>query len=112
MLRYQLPSSQHAVLQGEDGQARLVSEAAIPSLPPGFVLVKTFAVALNHSDHKVLNNFPIPGAYVGTDFSGTVVQLADDVDPGTLPLDTMVSGIAFCFSPTSSSAYPLRTKTP
>ncbi|KAF4627057.1 hypothetical protein G7Y89_g11096 [Cudoniella acicularis] len=100
----QLPSSQRAVQQGDDGRPLLVSEAAIPSLPPGFVLVKTFAVALNPADYKILKNFPIPGAYIGTDFSGTVVQVADDVKSNPLKPGTMVCGAAFGFAPAPRQA--------
>ncbi|RYP69624.1 hypothetical protein DL769_005244 [Monosporascus sp. CRB-8-3] len=93
------PSFQRAIQQGDDGRPRLVDEAAIPSLPPGFVLVKTSAVALNPTDHKIIKNFPMSGAYVGTDFSGTVVRAADDVDSDALKPGTMVSGAAFSFAP-------------
>ncbi|KAJ8130089.1 hypothetical protein O1611_g3540 [Lasiodiplodia mahajangana] len=94
-----LPSSQCAIQQGDDGQLRLVRNAAIPPLLPGFALIKTSAVSLNPSDFKVMKNYPIQGAYVGTDFSGTVVQTADDVDPNMLRPGTMVCGSAFCFAP-------------
>jgi NADPH:quinone reductase-like Zn-dependent oxidoreductase len=98
-----LPDFQCAIQQGDDGRPRFVNEAAIPSLPPGFVLVKTIAVALNPSDHKIMKNFPIQGAYIGADFSGTVVQIANGTDegPGTgsLKVGTMVCGAAFGFAP-------------
>ncbi|KAI1372087.1 zinc-binding dehydrogenase [Hypoxylon crocopeplum] len=100
----QLPSSQRAVKQGDDGRLCLVEDAAIPPLPPGFVLVKTYAVALNPSDYKIAHNFPIPGSYIGTDFSGAVVQVADDVDPDTVKLGAMVCGASFGFSPVHRSA--------
>ncbi|KAI1467234.1 MFS general substrate transporter [Daldinia caldariorum] len=104
MAMTQLPPSQQALQQDDNGQPYLVDKAAIPSLPPGYVLVKTYAVALNPSDHKILRNFPIPGAYLGSDFSGTVVQAAADVDTDALKLGTMVSGAAFNFSPTHRKA--------
>lgn len=98
----QLPSSQRAIQQDDDGRPYLANEAVVPSLPPGFVLVKTSAVALNPSDHKLLTNFPIPGAFIGADFCGTVVQTAaegvgsaDLVKPGT-----EVCGSTFGFAPT------------
>ncbi|KAI1661698.1 zinc-binding dehydrogenase [Daldinia decipiens] len=100
MAATQLPSFQRAVQQDENGQPRVVSKASIPSLPSGFALVKTYAVALNPSDHKILHNFPIPGGYIGSDFSGTVVQTADDVNTDILKPGTMVSGAAFNFAPT------------
>lgn len=69
-----VPSSQRAVKQdGESGQPRIVNCAALPELVPGTVLVKTAAVALNPSDHKILTNYPLAEAYIGADFAGTVV---------------------------------------
>ncbi|KAI0470443.1 hypothetical protein GGR56DRAFT_678640 [Xylariaceae sp. FL0804] len=41
------------------------SDAAIPPLPLGFVLVKTSDVALNLFDYKVSTNYPLTGACVG-----------------------------------------------
>jgi NADPH:quinone reductase-like Zn-dependent oxidoreductase len=93
-----LPSSQRAIQQDGNGKLHVANEAAIPSLLPGFVLVKTYAVALNPSDYKIQKNFPLPGAYVGIDFSGTVVQVADDVD--SIKPGTEVFGAAFTFSST------------
>ncbi|KAI0894507.1 zinc-binding dehydrogenase [Annulohypoxylon nitens] len=93
-----LPNYQCAIQQGDDGKARLVNNAAIPTLPPGYVLIKTSAVAINPTDYKILQNFPVPGAYVGIDFCGTVVQAADDVDLNALKLGTMVSGCSFSFT--------------
>lgn len=91
-----LPSSQLAIQQDGNGKLHVAGDAAIPPLLPGYVLVKTYAVALNPSDYKIQKNFPIPGAYVGIDFSGTVVQVADDVD--SIKPGTEVFGAAFTFS--------------
>ncbi|KAK7702442.1 putative secondary metabolism biosynthetic enzyme [Diaporthe eres] len=99
MVSTYIPTSQRALQQGEDGRLHVVNDAPIPPLLPGYVLVKTHAVALNPSDHKITTGFPIPGAYSGSDFSGTVVQLADDVDPAAWPLGSQVCGAAFGFSP-------------
>lgn len=94
-----LPSTQRAIQEGEDGLPRLVNDAAIPTLPPGYVLVKTFAVALNPSDYKLQKNFPISGAYTGADFSGTVVKAADDVYSHALPVGIVVSSSINSFTP-------------
>ncbi|KAI0203699.1 zinc-binding dehydrogenase [Astrocystis sublimbata] len=99
-----LSSSQCAIQQSDDGRARLVHNVAIPPLLPGFVLVKTYAVSLNPSDHKILKNYPIQEAYMGADFSGTVVEAADDVDPNMVAPGTMVCGTAFCFAPAHRQA--------
>jgi NADPH:quinone reductase-like Zn-dependent oxidoreductase len=42
-------------------------------------MVKTVAVALNPSDHKMGTTFPTPGAVIGMDFSGIVAS----IHPGT-----------------------------
>lgn len=95
----QLLSRQHAIQQGNDGRPLFVTDAAVPALLPGHVLVKTFAVSLNPADHKILSNFPLPGAFVGTDFSGIVVEAADDVKEDTMiKPGTWVSGATFCFA--------------
>lgn len=96
---FHIPPSQRAVQQGEDGRLHLVNDAAIPPLLPGYVLVKTTAVALNPSDHKITKGFPLPGAYAGTDFCGTVVQLADPVESSPWKLGDVVCGAAFGFAP-------------
>lgn len=102
-MSFPIPSSQRAVQQDQIGRLRLVDDAAIPTLLPGYALVKTHAVALNPSDHKISHNFPLPGAYCGTDFSGTIVQLAppaSDADsvPSQWKVGDMVCGAAFCFA--------------
>lgn len=99
MVSIDIPISQRALQQGEDGRLGVINDAAIPPLLPGYVLVKTHAAALNPSDHKITTGFPIPGAHSGSDFSGAVVQLADDVDPAVWPLGSQVCGAAFGFSP-------------
>lgn len=98
-MSFYIPSTQRAVQQDRNGRLRLASNAAIPPLPPGYVLVKTFAVALNPSDHKIANGFPLPGAYSGTDFCGRIVRLAESIDPAQCKLGDMVCGAAFQFSP-------------
>ncbi|KAK6071844.1 zinc-binding dehydrogenase [Seiridium cupressi] len=79
----QLPATQHAIQQDS------------------YILVKSFAVGLNPSDHKLATKFLIPGAYIGGDFSSEVVQIADDVNASSLGLEhgTLVSGVAIGFNP-------------
>src|SRR3954451_20820835 len=104
MASYSVSSTQRAIQQDQNGRARIFNDAAVPPLEPGHVLVRTLAVALNPSDHKLLNNFPIPGAYLGLDFSGIVVRVASDVDPETLKPGTMVCGAACGFTPEDRKA--------
>ncbi|KAK6065876.1 zinc-binding dehydrogenase [Seiridium cupressi] len=80
----QLPATQHAIQQDSKGRTYLNDEAAVPPLPSGYILVKSFAVGLNPSDHKLATKFPIPGAYIGGDFSKH---------------GTLVSGVAIGFNP-------------
>jgi NADPH:quinone reductase-like Zn-dependent oxidoreductase len=64
---------QSAIVQDQRGNPKFVNSQPLPQLVAGTVLVKTAAVALNPSDHKMGLNFPTPGAVVGIDFAGTVV---------------------------------------
>ncbi|KAK2603433.1 hypothetical protein QQS21_004384 [Conoideocrella luteorostrata] len=99
MTLQEIPSSQRVIQQGEDGKLYLVDGAAVPALPPGYVLVKTSAVALNPSDNKIATRFPILGARVGTDFCGTVSRVADgDCTAASLRPGDVVCGAAFCFA--------------
>ncbi|KAI9695817.1 MAG: hypothetical protein M1820_008411 [Bogoriella megaspora] len=106
MALHHLPATQHAIQQDNKGQLYMNDEAAIPPLPSGHILVKTLAVALNPSDYKLATKFPVPDAYIGVDFSGQVVQIADDVDANSLRLEhgTLVSGAAIGFNPGNRKA--------
>ncbi|KAI0013522.1 GroES-like protein [Xylariaceae sp. FL0662B] len=84
----QLPSSQSAIIQNSFGFPILTHEADIPILLPGTLLVKTRAVALNPSDTKMGATFPSPGAIIGTDFAGEIVQIHPEA--GRLRLDLNV----------------------
>lgn len=71
----QLPSSQTAIVQDDAGKATLKHDALVPHLQPGTLLVKTVAVALNHSDYKMGLAFTSPGAVMGGDFAGHIVAI-------------------------------------
>ncbi|KJZ71172.1 hypothetical protein HIM_09427 [Hirsutella minnesotensis 3608] len=93
-----VPLYQQALRQGPNGQPQIVDSADIPILIPGFVLVTTEAVALNPSDYKIMTNFPLPKAFLGADFCGTVVEMADDVAAtSSLMIGSLVAGAAFNF---------------
>lgn len=47
----------------------------IPELRPGYILVKTFAVALNPTDWTSLDAVGEPGTIVGCDYAGIVEQV-------------------------------------
>jgi NADPH:quinone reductase-like Zn-dependent oxidoreductase len=55
----------------------------LPVLLPDQVLVHVAAVALNPCDWKMPTNFPCPGAGVGSDFSGTIIQVGQRVSLDT-----------------------------
>ncbi|KAI1275624.1 GroES-like protein [Xylaria sp. FL0933] len=83
-----------AIRQDESGQPKIVTKAIPPQLLPDTVIIKTIAVALNPSDYKILKNYPLPGAQVGSDFAGTVVDGQE------------VEGVPGCESPSREPALP------
>ena len=62
----------------DTGKYKLVHHAAMPNIPPGQVLSRTEAVALDPAGAKMIDYSPVPGIG-GFDFSGTVVQVGDAV---------------------------------
>ncbi|KAF2138175.1 uncharacterized protein K452DRAFT_234937 [Aplosporella prunicola CBS 121167] len=58
--------------------AKLVANAPIPKLRPGYIKAKTVAVALNPTDWKHVDFLADSGAIVGCDYSGIV----EEVGPG------------------------------
>ncbi|OCK81704.1 putative zinc-binding oxidoreductase ToxD [Lepidopterella palustris CBS 459.81] len=65
------------------GQAAVVS-APLPRLRPGYVMVKTQAVALNPTDWKHIDWMPTPSATVGCDYAGIIEKIGEGVDPSLL----------------------------
>lgn len=74
-----IPKTQTAVVEDATGKPTIVHDALVPALRPGTVLVRTSAVALNPSDHKMGPAFPSGGAVIGMDFAGEVVALHPSV---------------------------------
>lgn len=64
-------------------------------------MIKTTAVALNPSDHKMGAYFPTPGAVVGMDFAGTVVALHPSLpsNPRNINVGDRVCGIVHGSNP-------------
>lgn len=52
-----------------------------PVLGPGMILVKVHANALNPTDWKHLDLFGVKGSTLGSDFMGTVQEMAPDAEP-------------------------------
>lgn len=75
-------STQRAIQIKAAGKAELVTNAPIPKLRDGYILVKTAAVALNPTDWKHIDLLPSPGAIVGCDYSGIVQQVGPSVYNG------------------------------
>jgi NADPH:quinone reductase-like Zn-dependent oxidoreductase len=73
-----LPSSQTAIIQHEEGVLRITHGLPVPTLEPQQILVKTAAVALNPCDFKMPLRFPTPGLWDGCDFAGTIVALGSE----------------------------------
>lgn len=73
---------------------------AIPQLTsPHQVMVKIAAVALNPTDFKMVNNFPLPGHMVGCDFSGTVEKTTPGGEAAGFRLGTRVCSGTFPYIP-------------
>ncbi|KAM0441838.1 hypothetical protein ACHAQK_004776 [Fusarium lateritium] len=74
-----LPAYQNALkIQGPNALA-VIPDAPLPNIEPNDVLVRVFAVSINHVDGKAADMSPQIGATSGTDFSGVVAALGPDV---------------------------------
>ncbi len=69
---------------------------------PRTLLVKTKVVALNPSDFKMGIKFPVPGAVIGTDFAGEIVQMHNSAEK--LRPDLSIGGIVCGFVHGSNAA--------
>jgi len=73
-----LPTSQRAVVQSENvGSFEISTGRPIPVPSSSQILIKVFAVALNHCDWKMPARVPCPGTVDGADYSGTIIALGD-----------------------------------
>ncbi|KAF2185496.1 GroES-like protein [Zopfia rhizophila CBS 207.26] len=72
-----LQTKRRAIVQGEAG-SKTIRNVPIPSISPSEILVKTIAVAINPTDHKMPDSFPSLGAIVGCDYSGIVVKVGSE----------------------------------
>jgi NADPH:quinone reductase-like Zn-dependent oxidoreductase len=86
-------SHQRAIQIKAAGKAELVTDAPVPKLRDDYILVKTAAVALNPTDWKHIDYFASPGAIVGCDYSGTVLQVGAAVRNGLQPGDRVMGMI-------------------
>ena len=74
-----IPATHTAIIQHEGGKLRVTHGVPVPSLLPGWLLVRNIAVALNPCDFKMAARFPTPGLKDGVDFAGTVVAVGEGV---------------------------------
>ncbi|KAB8298605.1 hypothetical protein EYC80_000784 [Monilinia laxa] len=83
-----------AIIQNGPGQLHLADNVPKPSIEPGSrkVLVKVHAVALNHSDWKMVDFSAKPGAISGYDMSG-VVEAIDESSNTGLAVGDRVLGV-------------------
>lgn len=70
---------QSAVIVKCQGEGKVVNDLSIPSPEIGQLLVRTHAVGINPSDWMALDTFARPGAGMGYDFSGEVVEIGEGV---------------------------------
>jgi NADPH-dependent curcumin reductase CurA len=71
---------QSAILVKIQGEGQVVNDISIPSPEIGQLLVRTRAVGINPSDWMALDTFARPGAGMGYDFSGEVVEIGEGVN--------------------------------
>ncbi|KAI0099387.1 putative zinc-binding oxidoreductase ToxD [Daldinia grandis] len=74
-----MAATQKALIIQEGNVGKVVTDAPIPKVRPGYVKVKTVAVALNPTDWKHIDGVGIAGSLVGCDYSGIVEELGPDV---------------------------------
>jgi len=68
-----------ALIGGEYGQYRLVSDLDIPNPRPGTTLCRVHTVDLNAADAKMADFAMTAGSIGGADFAGTVIKVGDKV---------------------------------
>ncbi|KAH2462379.1 Trans-enoyl reductase fsl5 [Aspergillus fumigatus] len=75
----ELPSSQPAIIESDDGTLGLRNDVQMPSLEDDMILVRNAFVALNPIDTKMVGKLASPGAIAGKDFAGEVVSIGPKV---------------------------------
>jgi NADPH:quinone reductase-like Zn-dependent oxidoreductase len=68
-------STMKALVMKGDRQASVISDLPLPQLRPGYIMVKTVAVALNPTDWKHIARLNQPGLLCGCDYAGIVEQI-------------------------------------
>ena len=76
-----------AIVIEDYGKAKLANDIPIPKLRDGYVLVKPKAVALNPTDWRHIDYLATPGAIVGCDYAGEVLEVGAGVTKQFKPGD-------------------------
>ena len=100
---YRIPRIQRGLVAISPGSLAL-KPVPVPRVAPDEVLVLVAAVALNPSDHKLLDQSTTVGAISGADFAGTVVRIGSgtsDDDKHDLKLGDRVLAFVFGANPGS-----------
>jgi len=92
-----IPRFQRALVAAGPGELTLKA-IPIPYVDEEGVLVKVAAVALNPSDHKLLDQSTTVGAICGSDYAGTIVKVGKSVCNG-LKVGDRVFGAVFGSNP-------------
>ncbi|XP_014554307.1 hypothetical protein COCVIDRAFT_105199 [Bipolaris victoriae FI3] len=94
-----VPLIQRALVSTGPGVLAL-KPVPVPRIAPDEVLVRTVAVALNPSDHKLLDQSTTAGAISGADLAGVVVRVGSSEEAQSyLQVGDRVCGFAFGANP-------------
>ena len=74
-----MTSQQKAIVIKSRGIASLVLNSPVPRLRDDYILVKNVAVAINPTDWQHINGEGQPGATVGCDYAGIVIDMGPNV---------------------------------
>ncbi|KIX09320.1 uncharacterized protein Z518_00399 [Rhinocladiella mackenziei CBS 650.93] len=71
--------SQKAIIVDPQGTGRLVTDAPIPRLRDDYILAETRAIALNPTDYHHMTMLSEPGATLGCDWSGVILETGKNI---------------------------------
>lgn len=86
-------STQKAIVL-DGSYASLVTDRPLPKLRPGYVAVKTKAVAINPTDYKSIQRSNVAGALGGCDHAGVVEQIGEGYEK-KWKVGDRIAGFAF-----------------
>jgi len=87
-----IPVTRQAIIQDGFGHG-VVATVPMPVIAASEILVRTVAVAINPTDHKMPANFSSPRAIIGCDFAGIVAKVGPGVPENSeIRIGTRVAG--------------------